>query len=125
MGEIIADADVWRAELTIGAMHGYTGPEQVYPGDIIGLVTTFIAQCDSLDWFPIIVWSRGTVQGVGFPKETVIKVTTESNPLYTANATRDDVTYYAIKLAAFLAEQLQQTRIYLAVYPIRALIFER
>lgn len=119
---IIADAPCWRAELTIGTRHGYTGPEVVTPGDLIPHIEAFQREADP--WFAVIVWTRGTVVGPTFPSETVIKVTLESNPLYTAEATAIDIHDYATRLADRLAVTFHQVRIYLALYTIRSLIVE-
>lgn len=119
---IIADEACWRAELTIGTRHGYTGPEVVKPGDLVPHIEAFQREADP--WFAVIVWTRGTVIGPTFPSETVIKVTLESNPLYTAGATAMDVHDYATRLADRLAVAFRQVRIYLALYAIRSTIVE-
>lgn len=118
----IADAPCWRAELTIGTREGYKGAEIVKPGDLIPLIEEF--QGLDTTWYAAIVWTRGTVIGPTFPSETVIKVSLESNPLYTKDATESDVLFYATELAGFLARLLKQVRVYVAVYPIRSLIVE-
>lgn len=120
---IRANAQVWRAELTIGTRHGYEGPEMVKPGDLLPLIDAF--QRQSEPWYAVIVWTRGTVTGPTFPAETVIKVTLESNPLYTPNASESAIVSYAAGLAAFLGAHLHQVRVYVAVYPIRSLIIEQ
>lgn len=122
MTKIIADAPCWRAELTIGTREGYKGPEIVTPADVIVLVEAYQQRLDP--WFAVIVWTRGTVIGPTFPKETVIKVTLESNPLYTSDATEQDVSAYAIHLADYLAAELRQVRVYVAICPIRSLIVD-
>ena len=119
---IIADAPCWRAELTIGTREGYKGPEVVTPADLIGHIEAYQQRSDP--WFAVIVWTRGTVIGPSFPTETVIKITLESNPLYTADATEDAVMRYAAHLADYLAVEFRQVRVYMAVYPIRSLIVE-
>lgn len=118
----IADARCWRAELTIGTREGYKGPEVVRPGDLISHIEAYQQRPEP--WFAVIVWTRGTVIGPTFPSETVIKVTLESNPLYTADATEQDVTSYAVHLADYLAVEFHQVRVYVAVYPIRSLIVD-
>ncbi|HMV38577.1 MAG TPA: hypothetical protein PLU79_15945 [Burkholderiaceae bacterium] len=122
MSKVIADAPCWRAELTIGTRHGYTGPEVVTPMDLIPHIEAYQQRLDP--WFAVIVWTRGTVIGPTFPSETVIKVSLESNPLYTADATEKQIRDYAAHLADYLATELQQVRVYLAVYPIRSLIVD-
>lgn len=119
---VIADAPCWRAELTIGTRHGYTGPEVVKPVDLIPHIEAFQREADP--WFAIIVWTRGTVIGPTFPCETVIKITLESNPLYTAEATEDEIRNYAARLAARLGAEFHQVRIYAAIYAIRSIIVE-
>ena len=54
--------------------------------------------------------------GPSFPSETVIKASLESNPLYTADATEDQIRDYAAHLADYLATELQQ-RVPLAGIP--------
>lgn len=92
------------------------------PGDLIPHIEAFQREADP--WFAVIVWTRGTVVGPTFPSETVIKVTLESNPLYTAEATAIDIHDYATRLADRLAVTFHQVRIYLALYTIRSLIVE-
>lgn len=118
----IANATCWRAELTIGTREGYKGEEIVKPGDLIPLIEEY--QGLDATWYAVIVWTRGTVIGPTFPAETVIKVSLESNPLYTKEATEEDITFYATELAGFLARLLKQVRVYVAVYPILSLIVE-
>jgi hypothetical protein len=115
---------LWRAELTIGTRQGYMGSELITPTDVISLVQLFQDQIADVRWFAVIVWARGTVLGQTFPRETVIRVTLESNPLYSADASEQEVADYATALADYLAEQLQQARIYVALYPFRGLIVE-
>lgn len=122
MSTAIADAPCWRAELTVGTREGYKGAEIVKPADFIPLIEEFQGLDET--WYAAIVWTRGTVIGPTFPSETVIKVTLESNPLYTKDATEQDVLFYATELAGFLARLLKQVRVYVAVYPIRSLIVE-
>lgn len=122
MTKTIADMPCWRAELTIGTREGYAGPEVVSPRDLIPLIEEYQGACDP--WFAVIIWSQGTVLGPTFPAETVTKVSMESNPLYTATATENDIVQYATKLAARLAESLRQVRVYVALYPIRSLIVD-
>lgn len=119
---IIADAPCWRAELTVGTRQGYTGPEVVTPADLVPHIEAYQQRLDP--WFAVIVWTRGTVIGPTFPSETVIKITLESNPLYTADATEADVYAYAAHLVDYLAVEFQQVRVYVAVYSIRSLIVE-
>lgn len=119
---IIADSPCWRAELTIGTREGYKGPEIVKPGDLIPHIEEYQKRLDP--WYAVIIWTRGTVIGPTFPSETVIKVSLESNPLYTAAATEADIVAYAAHLADYLAVEFRQVRIYVAVYPIRSLIVE-
>lgn len=119
---VIADAPCWRAELSIGTRHGYTGPEIVQPGDLIPHIEVFQREADP--WFAVIVWTRGTVIGPTFPSETIIKISLESNPLYTADATEAQIKSYATRLAQRLAVVFHQVRIYVAVYAIRSLIVE-
>ncbi len=119
---VIADKSCWRAELTIGTRHGYTGPEIVKPGDLIPYVESYQKRGDP--WFAVIVWTRGTVIGPTFPSETVIKITLESNPLYTANASEQDVVDYATHLADYLATEFHQVRVYVSLYPIRSWIVD-
>lgn len=119
---IIADRVVWRAELTIGTRQGYKGPEIVTPDDLIAHIEAYQQRPDP--WFAVIVWAHGTVIGPTFPSERVIKITLESNPLYTADATESDVMEYATHLADYLAIEFHQVRVYVAVYPIRSLIVE-
>lgn len=118
----IADAPCWRAELTVGTREGYKGAEIVKSADLIPLIEEFQGLDET--WYAAIVWTRGTVIGPTFPSETVIKVSLESNPLYTKDATEGDVLFYATELAGFLARLLKQVRVYVAVYPIRSLIVE-
>ena len=122
MTQTIADASCWRAELTIGTREGYKGPEVVKPGDLIPHIEAY--QQRLAPWFAVIIWTRGTVIGPTFPSETVIKVTLESNPLYTADATEDDIARYATHLADYLATEFHQVRVYIAVYSIRSLIVD-
>lgn len=122
MTAIIADAPCWRAELTIGTREGYKGPEVVKPGDLIEHIEEWQKRPEP--WYAVIVWTRGSVIGPSFPTETVIKITLESNPLYSRDATETDITAYAVSLADYLAAEFQQVRVYLAVYPIRSLIVE-
>ena len=119
---IVADKQCWRAELTIGTRYGYTGPEAVKPADLIPHIEEYQKRLDP--WFAVIVWTRGTVIGPTFPSETVVKVALESNPLYTADATEEQITAYAAHLADYLAVEFQQVRVYVAVYPIRSLIID-
>ncbi len=120
--QTIADALCWRAELTFGTREGYQGPEVVKPDDLIPHIEAYQQRLDP--WYAVIVWTRGTVIGPTFPSETVIKITMESNPLYTANATEQDVADYATHLADYLATEFQQVRVYVALYPIRSLIVD-
>ena len=122
MSKIIADAPCWRAELTIGTRHGYNGPEVVRPDDLIPHIEAH--QRDTDPWFPVIVWTCGTVVGLSFPSETVIKVSMESNPLYTAATTEPQISSYATRLAERLAVAFHQVRIYVSVYAIRSMIVE-
>lgn len=122
MSRVIANALCWRAELTIGTRHGYTGPEVIRPMDLIPYIEAYQQRSDP--WFAVIVWACGTVIGPSFPSETVIKASLESNPLYTADATEDQIRDYAAHLADYLATELQQVRVYVAVYPIRSLIVD-
>jgi len=123
MTKIVADGYVWRAELTIGTMQGYSGPEVVKPGDLVPLIQEFQSQREL--WFPAIVWTRGTVLGPAFPPETVIRVSMESNPLYSRDADEQDVGNYACLLANFLGKKLSQVRVYVATYGIRSQIVEQ
>ena len=120
MTKVIADNPCWRAELTIGTRHGYTGPEFVKPGDLIPHIEAYQQQSDP--WFAVIVWTRGTVIGPTFPSETVIKITLESNPLYTATASEQNIVDYATHLADYLAVEFHQVRVYVSLFPIRSLI---
>jgi hypothetical protein len=120
--QAIADAPCWRAELTIGTRRGYTGPEIVKPGDLRPHIEAF--QRAISPWFAVIVWTRGTVIGPTFPSETVIKVSLESNPMYTADATEQEIRDCAMHLAGALAKAFEQVRVYVAVYAIRSLIVE-
>ncbi len=122
MTKTIADRPCWRAELTIGTMHGHGGPEVVKPGDLIPHIEAYQQRLDP--WFAVIVWTRGTVIGPTFPSETVIKVTLENNPLYTPHAIEQDIADYAVHLADYLAMEFQQVRVYVAIYPIRSLIVD-
>jgi hypothetical protein len=119
---VIADHQCWRAELTIGMREGYQGPEMVNANDIISHIQAYQQRPEP--WYAVIVWTHGTVIGPTFPSETVIKITLESNPLYTADATEFEVTNYALHLADYLAVEFRQVRVYVAVYPIRSLILE-
>ncbi len=119
---VIADGTCWRAELTIGTRHGYTGPEIVKPADLIPHIEAYQQRADP--WFAVIVWTRGTVIGPTFPSETVIKITLESNPLYTADVTEQDVTNYATHLADYLATEFHQVRVYVSLSHIRSLIVD-
>lgn len=119
---IIADHQVWRAELTIGTRHGYRGPEVIKPGDIITRIEAYQQRPEP--WYAVIVWTRGTVIGPSFPSETVIKITLESNPLYSADATEHDILDYAAHLADYLAVEFRQVRVYVVVYPIRSVIVD-
>lgn len=122
MTKIVADNPCWRAELTIGTRAGYDGPEVVKPYDLIPHIEEYTKRPDP--WFPVIIWSYGTVIGPTFPSERVIKLTLESNPLYTAGATEFDVTQYATHLADYLATEFHQVRVYVAVYRIRSMIVD-
>lgn len=122
MSTVIANRPCWRAELTVGTREGYKGDEIVKPGDLIPHIEEYQKRLDP--WYAVIIWTRGTVIGPTFPSETVIRVSLESNPLYTPTATEQDITDYATHLADYLAVEFKQVRIYLAVYPIRSLIVE-
>lgn len=122
MTNMIADTLCWRAELTIGTRHGYKGDELVKPGDLIPHIEEYQKRLDP--WYAVIVWTRGTVIGPSFPSETVIKVSLESNPLYTPKASEMDIVTYATHLADYLATEFHQVRVYVAVYPIRSMIVE-
>ena len=54
----------WRAELTIGTRHGYTGPEVIRPMDLIPYIEACQQRPDP--WFAVIVWACGTVIGPSF-----------------------------------------------------------
>lgn len=121
---IKAYGNVWRAELTVGTMQGYDGPEVIRPQDMIKFIETF--QRDHIrEWFPTIVWSRGTVIGPTFKTETVIKISLESNPLYSPDASDTDVLNYAVDLAAYLGKELAQVRVYVALYQVACAIVEQ
>lgn len=119
---VIAVERCWRAELTIGTREGYKGKEIVKPGDLIPHIEAYQQRLDP--WYAVIIWTRGTVIGPTFPSETVIKVSLESNPLYTKDATEDDIAQYAAHLADYLAVEFKQVRVYVAIYPIRSLIVD-
>ncbi len=121
---IKAYGNVWRAELTVGTMQGYEGAEVVTPGDLIPRIETFQRQ-HTKEWFPTIVWTRGTVIGPTFKTETVIKVTMESNPLYSPDASDTDVLNYATDLAEYLGKELKQVRVYVALYQVACAIVEQ
>lgn len=120
---IIANRTCWRAELTIGTHAGYGPIEVVDPSLLIEHIEVY--QQRPGPWYAGIVWPGGTVVGPTFPSEPVIRVVIESNPLYTPDATSDDVTRYATDLAEYLAAEFEQVRIYIAVYPVTSLIVEQ
>lgn len=118
--KILANAQVWRAELTIGTMAGYEGEEVVTHAALVEHLEVYQQRPEP--WYPVIVWSSGKVIGPAFPTETVFKITLESNPLYSAQATDADIHDYAMHLADYLAVEFLQTRVYVALYPIRSFI---
>jgi hypothetical protein len=123
MMSTIADGHAWHADLSIGTMHGYSGPEIVTPADVIALVEEFQQRPDPR--FAVVVWTRGTILGAAFPKETIIKATVQSNPLFTPSAAAATaVPDYAVALAHFLAERLHQVRVYIDVYLVRTIVVE-
>lgn len=122
MTKTIADGQCWRAELTVGTREGYKGDEVVSRADLLAFVEAYMER--PAPWYAVIVWSTGSVIGPTFPVETVYKISLENNPLYTPDATEEQVRAYAIHLADYLAVEFRQVRIYVALYPIRSMIVD-
>lgn len=120
---IVANTYVWRAELTIGTMYGYEGPSMFTLLDLVPHIEAF--QRKYPKWFAVCCWGDGLIVGPNFPQERVIKLSLESNPMYTPEATEEAITSYATDLANHLAITFQQERIYVAVYQVRSMIVER
>ena len=123
-GLYVADP-IWRGELSLGLREGYEGPETITPQAVTDVVQGFVLgmQIECGEWFPTIVWSRGTVC-LPNDRETVLKITCETNPVYSPDASQERLSLYALKLAKHLGRTFHQARVYLAVYPITGMVWE-
>ena len=122
MSRVIANALCWRAERQ--SVHDTaTGPEVIRPMDLIPYIEAYQQRPDP--WFAVIVWGTWHGDRAVVSSETVIKKP-HQRVIHCIPPTQpeDQIRDYAAHLADYLATELQQVRVYVAVYPIRSLIVD-
>jgi hypothetical protein len=111
---VIDHQNGWQAELTIGTMVGYDGPEVVTPARVIELVASH-----DRTGFAACVWTRGTMLYHDI-RETVIKVS-----VYNPNASYLELSDFSVALASFLAGELDQERVYVNIVEVATIVVGR